>query len=520
MSVEDGANPSAPGAAAADAPSQSFPTQAALLGAILDASDLLVVVLDAAARVVLFNRACQRASGYTAAEVVGGTLEHLLAPEERAATEALLQGIPAGRYPHRHVSQWVGKGGRRRLIRWSNTALRDAQGRIEWVIGTGVDISGLERTGQSLHETRRRVQAVLDTAVDGIVVIDPQGIIETFNPAAERMFGYGAAEVIGRNVSMLMPSPYREQHDEFIRRYLETGERHIIGIGREVVGLRKNGEVFPIELAVGEVHLPDKRLFTGTVRDIGERKRIEREGRQHLDELAHASRLAAMGEMTSSIAHELNQPLAAIVSFADACLRMERSGKGNPDTLRNALGQIRTQGERAGRMIRRLRRFVRKTQARYETLTLHEVIEEVLRLVDHDLRHHQVRVQLELDEALPTVRADRLQIEQVMLNLVRNAIDAMQGMSSEQTELRIRTGRARGTALEVSVCDRGIGLSPEARQHLFEPFYTTKPQGLGMGLSISRSIIEAHGGRLWASNNPGQGATFQFTLPLDGDPAN
>lgn len=508
------ANPRSP----AESSSQAPDTDPAFPSRILEVTDALIVVLDRKGHIVLFNRACEEATGYTASEVAGKALEHLLEAEERDSARAVFARLLAGQHPIRHVNHWVGKDGQRRLIHWSNTVLRTPAGEVAWVIGTGVQASSVQGAGESLHEARQRAQAVLDTAVDGIVIIDEKGIIETFNAAAEHIFGYSAADVIGRNVGMLMPSPYREQHDAYLRHYMETGERRIIGIGREVSGLRRSGETFPMELAVGEVRLPGRRLFTGIVRDITQRKRIETEARRRLDELAHASRLAAMGEMASGVAHELNQPLTAIVSFAEACLRMERSGKHNPEVLHKTLQQIAEQGERAARIVRHLRQFVRKSELAYVELALNDVVRDVLRLLDYQIKHSDIQVRLELDDSLPPIRADRLQMEQVVLNLVHNAIDAAREAAGRQAELAIRTRRANDAVL-FSVRDTGIGLPPEAQRRLFEPFYTTKPQGLGMGLSISRSIIEVHGGRLWAQNNADRGATFQFTLPIEQDSA-
>lgn len=498
----------------ADGPPDDLGSDPAFLSAILEVADVLIVVLDRSGRILFVNRTCERITGYSVGELRGMAIESLLLPDEVDAVRGVFARIVQGEYPIRHTNHWVGKGGRRRLIRWSNTAMTKPDGSVAWVIGTGTDISPVKRAGESLHEVRQRAQAVLETAVDGVVVIDEQGIIETFNPAAERIFGFSAAEVMGRKVNVLMPSPHREQHEQYLRRYLETGEKRIIGIGREVAGRRKSGEIFPMELAVGETRVPGKRLFTGMVRDISDRRRAEGEARKRLDELAHASRLAVMGEMASGVAHELNQPLAAIVSFADACLRMEESGKLRAEALHDALRQIAEQGERAGRILRQLRQFVRKTEVTYAPIDLNEIVHGVLHLLEHEIRQRQVRVQADLEHALPTVCADRLQIEQVVLNLVHNAIDAMPGMQPADATLYIRTHRSEARAVAFTIRDSGVGLSHEVEKRLFEPFYTTKPQGLGMGLSISRSIIEAHGGRLSASRNPERGATFTFSLPV------
>lgn len=496
--------------------SRSHSTDPDLLAAIVDVVDALIVVLDAEGRIVLFNRACEALTGYTAEEIAGRRVwDELLAPEETASVQAVFRRIVRGDYPNRHINHWRCKDGSRRLIRWSNTAIPGADGGVAWIIGTGIDISDARRTDETLREERRRAQAVLDTAVDGIIVIDETGRIETFNQAAERIFGYSAEEAIGCNVRMLMPPTYREHHDDYIRRYLETGERRIIGIGREVTGQRKDGSTFPMELAVGEVHLPGGRCFTGIVRDVTRRKEAEEAARRRLDELAHASRLTAMGEMASGVTHELNQPLAAIRSFAEACQRMHRAGTGSPELIDNALAQIAEQAGRAGEIVRRFRQFVRKEEVRHEPVCVAESVRKVLDLLNHEIRVRGIPVDLRLDATLPPVEADRLQIEQVLLNLVKNAIDAMDDGAPGEPALRITAERGAGGAVEVAVSDSGAGLPDGDPERLFETFFSTKPAGMGMGLSVSRSIVRAHGGELWAMPNPDGGATFRFTLPID-----
>jgi two-component system sensor kinase FixL len=372
----------------------------------------------------------------------------------------------------------------------------------------------LARTRALLEDREARLSAILDTTVDGIITIDERGIIESVNAATERIFGYTGDELVGNNITMLMPSPYREEHGAYISRYLRTGEPRIIGIGREAEGQHKDGRRFPIDLAVSEVHVGGSRLFTGLVRDISARRRAEDEARRRSADLAHAARLSTIGELTSGIAHEINQPLTAMVNFAEACLRMLRSGSADTQKLEDALGQIAAQGQRAGHIIRHLRRLARKGESEHVEIALNHLVRDLLDLVSNELRASGIALHLILDESLPGVKCDRIQVEQVVLNLVRNAMDVLEAGPVQGRELTIRTRAETGGIIELTVEDTGEGLGTDGGERIFETFFTTKADGLGIGLPISRTIIEDHGGRLWASPRPGGGAIFHVTLPL------
>lgn len=363
----------------------------------------------------------------------------------------------------------------------------------------------------AISESAERLRAILDTAVDAIITIEESGVIESVNPAAERAFGYARDEMVGRNVSVLMPSPYREEHDRHIANYLRTGQARIIGIGREIEARRKDGSVFPADIAVSEVRLPGRRLFTGIIRDLTERREMEEQARLRLEDAAHTARLLELGEMCSGIVHEVNQPLTAIASFAEGCLRTIRRGGAEPGLIEDTLGRVAEQGALAAKMVSRLRGLVRKGESRRETFDLGPVIEETLLLVDHERRRRGVRIAVYCEPELPPVSADRVQIEQIVLNLVRNAFDAVEDADLRQVWLR--TGRAGADRVRLVVEDSGRGLAPEMRERVFETFYSTKPNGLGVGLAISRSLAESHGGRLWAESIDGGGARFALDLP-------
>ena len=363
----------------------------------------------------------------------------------------------------------------------------------------------------TVSESAERLRAILDAAVDAIITIEVSGVVESVNPAAERMFGYARDELVGRNVSVLMPSPYREEHDRHIANYLRTGEARIIGIGREIEAQRKGGSVFPADIAVSEVRLSDRRLFTGIIRDLTERREMEERARLRLEDAAHTARLLELGEMCSGIVHEVNQPLTAITTFAEACLRRIRTGGAEPGLVEDTLGRVREQGVLAAEIVSRLRGLVHKGESRRETFDLGPVIEETLLLVNHERRRRGVRVSVFCEPELPPVRGDRVQIEQILLNLIRNAFHAVEDADPRQVWLR--TGRAGADRVRMVVEDSGRGLAPELRERVFETFYSTKPSGLGVGLAISRSLAESHGGRLWAESADGGGARFGLDLP-------
>lgn len=370
-----------------------------------------------------------------------------------------------------------------------------------------------DTTQAELGESEAHLRSILETVPDGMIVIDERGLIQSFSAAAERIFGYAAHEVCGRNVSMLMPSPHREHHDEYIQRYLRTGERRIVGIGRVVAGQRKDGGTFPIELAVGEVSHGGRRLFTGFVRDITERQQTRQRLQELQAELSHVSRVTEMGQMASALAHEVNQPLTAASNYLQAARRLEaRDDPARAEQLVQAVGLAAAQVERASQILRRLRAFIKKGEPEQQSEDIAKLIEEAIAIALVGARERGIAVHLRSAPGLPPVYVDKIQIQQVTVNLVRNAVEAMEG--SPRRELTIEALRAPGEdQVVVRIKDTGPGVPPEIVDRLFRPFVTTKSQGMGVGLSICRSIVEGHGGRLVVQANPEGGAIFSFTLP-------
>jgi two-component system sensor kinase FixL len=361
-----------------------------------------------------------------------------------------------------------------------------------------------------IAEDNSLFDALIATAVDGIMVIDEKGSVRIYNQACERLFGYTAAEVIGHSIKMLMPAPYHDEHDGYLKHYVTTGEKHIIGIGREVQGRRKDGSVFPMNLSVGEGMIRGERIFLGIITDISNREERERRILDLQSEMLHVSRLTDMGQVAAGLAHELNQPLTAILNYTNAGLDI--ADERGDDELKSVFGKVTEQASRAGNIIRRLRAFIEKRGPNRTDEDITRTIDEAIRLGQINAAERGIKLRVLFEQGLPNVSIDRVQIQQVLINLMKNAAEAMEGL--ERRELTVTTGRISPELLQVSVADTGPGISDEMAEKLFQPFVTTKATGMGMGLSICRGIVEAHGGRLWLEANPGGGAVFRFNVPV------
>lgn len=499
------------------APKEPEPNSAARLDAVIEAAVDGIIVMDADGYVQTYNKACERLFGYAAVEVIGQNVRMLMPSPDRERHDSYLAN-----YKRTGKPKIIGIGrevvGRRKDGSTFPLDLAVAEVRHSGdhaFVGIIRDISERKRAEAELREREARIRTILDTAPDAIIVIDEAGTVQSFSASASRLFGYTPEEVIGKNVRILMPSPYREEHDSYIRRYLDTGERRIIGVGRIVVGRRKDSTTFPMELAIGELRLQDRRLFTGFIRDITQRQQTERRLQDLLAQLTHVSRVSDMSAMASAFAHELNQPLGAAMNYLNAVRHwLEQSSE--PRAARMLEGTQRAVAEvaRASQIIQRLRQFMAKGRTERSWEKLGRLIEESAALALVGTGDKPVNIHLQIPPNLPEVHMDSVQIQQVLTNLIRNAVEAM--AESPKRELAISALAVDGT-VEIAVTDTGAGIAREVARELFKPFVTTKSNGMGVGLSICRSIVESHGGELRAEGNPAGGATFRFSLPLNPD---
>lgn len=404
-------------------------------------------------------------------------------------------------------------------------------------------MTGIQAGAAKIFAREAHLRSILETVPDAMIVIDERGYILSFSAAAERMFGFSEDEVLGENVSMLMPSPDRERHDGYLERYLRTGERRIIGIGRVLTARHRDGATFPIELSVGEARIGDDRVFTGFIRDLTERQEAELRVHDLQSVLAHVQRVSEMGTLATSLAHELNQPLTAIANYVETARDLLEKSADNiltirkamndptisassttPDLLeenaetiavvREALDECASQSVRAGQIVRRLRDFISRGESERRIESLQRLITEASALALVGAGDQNVEVDVRLDPVADLVLVDRIQIQQVLLNLIRNAIEAME--ESPVRRLLIYSEREASGLIRITVADSGPGLAPDVAKHLFEAFRSTKESGMGLGLSISATIVAAHGGRIWAEPSKLGGTAFHFTV-IDAD---
>lgn len=482
---------------------------------LVDAMPVLVAELDTEHCIRFANSACwewfgldpETQTGRHMRETIGADAYALLAPHYNRALAGERVSFD-GEIPYQH--------GGSRIVHARYFPSHDDEGNIDGLYILAIDFTERERLRRRLITESRRSSTVLDTAVDGIITIDEHGIIQSFNRAAERMFGWRAGEVIGRNVRVLMPEPDRSRHDGYLRHYLETGERHIIGIGREVTALHRDGSQVDVELAVGEFSDEGQRYFTGFTRDIRDRKRAEHVALQRLEQLSRVTRLHAMGELASGLAHEVNQPLTAIHATAEAGLAMLESESVEPEQLGAMLHRIAQQGKRASRVIEQLRGFLRTHQPGDRTeCDPNKLVRDVLPLLSHEVEACAVEIHLDLDPDVPAIAVNEVQMEQVIFNVVKNGVEAMGSIDEERRlEICTRYHEDDERACEIMVTNTGPCIPSEHLPRLFEPFFSTKTDGMGQGLAISRSIVEAHDGNLEAENLPGRGVCFHIRLPL------
>ena len=467
------------------------------------------VMANADGRIVEANAAYWRLTGYASDELRSMRLIDLVHPEDRVDVSHHIDRIRSGEAPAFVVEhRYLRRDGQPIWVRASASMTHDPAGGPQWVVYLVEDVTERKRIRDMADRTIAQLTAVLDGARDAVISIDINGVVQSINSAGERMFGYDRDEVIGRNVGLLMPEADARQHDSYLASYLKTGVGGIIGLGREVDARRKDGTIFPIDLTINEAAVHDDLIFVGFVRDLSERRRIQ----SRIDQLA-AQRMTAIGGMAGALAHELNQPLAAIGAYLETAQRMlARSAEGRSAPVEDAVARASAQVERMGDIIGHLRAFVGHGEPDKTYQSLHALIAKVAVEPASGGRMQASALTLDLSAERDDVVMDPVQIGQVLSNLVRNAREAVEATPGGRVV--VSTAVEGGDTIRCDVSDNGPGLADAVRERLFEPMTSTKPTGMGVGLSISKSIVEAHYGRIWAQSNPNGGTVFSFTLPL------
>jgi PAS domain S-box-containing protein len=381
-------------------------------------------------------------------------------------------------------------------------------------VAFALDLSEQKRAEEALRRVEEQARAIVDSALDAVVVMDAEGIITEWNKQAEETFGWTRPEALGRRMSeTIIPAQYRLSHERGLEQFFKTGQGPVLNRRIEITAFRRDGTEFPVELSITPQKSDNTWTFSAFIRDITARKQAQEDLRNAHAELAHVNRVMTMGELAASIAHEVNQPLAAVIASGDSCKAWLANEPPNLEKALAAADRIVQAAAQASDIVRRIRALFKKTTSITTPLEINEVITETVSLVGGEVQRKGVSLNTELAANLPAALGDRIQLQQVILNLAINATEAMTGFEDQPRRLVIQSKLAESGEILVSVADTGPGIDPQQTAQLFAPFFTTKPDGIGMGLSISRSIIEAHGGRLWAIANQPRGAVFHFALP-------
>jgi two-component system sensor kinase FixL len=465
---------------------------ALILSTVLDAMTDAVIQLDTGGRIAGWNRGAEGLYGYAAGEVLGRNVEVLVAPDNRDRCRALLAGLLAGERAEGHETLHLVKGGQPLDVSVNAAPLTDSTGRVVGAVLVIHD-TGARLAARAMDA---RWRALVDSAVDGIVVIDDGGRIQTFNLAAQRMFGYSEEEVLGRNVAMLMPSPYHEQHDEYISRYLATGERKIIGIGRDVTGLRQGGAVFPVHLSVGEIQDGTERRFVGILHDLSTRLALE-------ERLREQAALARLGEMAAVIAHEVRNPLTAVRGAIQVIGKRLPPASKEVEIIREIVARV----DGLSDLVQDLLVFARTPQPKLAPVDLSSLLALTTDLLSSDPALLGVRV--EISGSGPAVHADAELLKIAFQNVLLNAAQAMQGAGRI-----LVTVSHEGASEQVTILDHGPGMPPAVREQLFRPFFTTKARGTGLGLATVKRLIDVHGGTVHVEFPAEGGTRVVIDLPV------
>jgi len=456
-----------------------------------------IIVIDGKGLIKAFNPGAERLFGYTTGEVLGQNVKLLMPSPDREQHDRYLAN-----YLETGTPRIIGTGREMRGRRkdGSTFPLHLSVGRMD-IDGepafTGIlhDLSRRVEIEEALRKSEERVRSIVESAVDGIIVIDERGLIQAFNPSAERLFGYSLNEVLGRNVNMLMPSPDRERHDGYIHQYLTTGEQKIIGIGREVTGRRKDGTTFPVHLSVGEMVNEGRRSFTGILHDLSDRVALE-------NRLAEQKSLAKLGEMAAVVAHEVKNPIAGI----RGALQVITSRMPAEQRDRGVLIDIIARLDALNRIVQDMLMFARPRALRQEPVSLAALLGDTVALIERDPTMSHVQIAL---SGAADISGDREMLQVVFQNILMNAAQAMENKGRIEVSIGTVNGRC-----SVAIADQGPGMPEDVRARAFDAFFTTKHRGTGLGLPIARRVIEAHGGTIQIDAPPSGGTMVTIVLPL------
>ncbi len=465
-----------------------------ILAAVLDASDDAIIGTDLSGAVFAWNRGAERIYGYTAAEMTGQPLSRIIPPDFEELHRRTLLQIADGQRVEPHDTVHITKSGQRIDVRMTVSPVCDAGGRPFGASAMVRNRSAHLRAERALRSSEARARAIIETAVDAIILIDQRGRIEAFNRAAERLFLYGADDIIGQNVSILMPEPYRSEHDHYLRRYQMTGRRHIIGIGREVTAQRKDGSTFPAHLSVAEMSIEGETKFTGIVRDLTERVKLEMKLRED-------SGLVQIGELAAVLAHEVKNPLAAV----GGAIQILAEKLPEPDD-QEIIGEILRRLDGLSAMMGDLLLFSRPPKPRLGAVDLSDLAQTLVSFFKLDPGWQNVDARVE--GSAPAVTADAELIKVALQNLLINGMQAMSGRGA-----LIVTLQTSGEDVWIDVTDSGGGIPPQVLAKMFTPFLTTKSRGTGLGLATVKRIAEAHYGNVRVVSSDSNGTTMRFSLP-------
>jgi two-component system, LuxR family, sensor kinase FixL len=469
-----------------------------ILNAIVESSDDAIIGKDLDGVILTWNRGAERLYGYAAEEIIGRSLSVLIPEDQPDELPSVLERVRVGQRVEHYETVRRTKDGHLVDVSLTVSPIQDATGQVVGASAIARDITPRKRADAALRVSEARWRSIVDSAVDGIVVIDARGGIEAFNPAAERLFGYMERDVVGRNVNLLMPSPYHEEHDGYLARYLETGVQQIIGIGRQVTGVRRDGTAFPMHLSVGEVAIGRERTFTGIIHDLSARVRIE-------EQLREQTALARLGEMAAVIAHEVKNPLAGVRGAIQVI--GTRLPKESKDAV--MVTEIVARIDALNELMQDLLLFARPPQPRPATVDVRALVVTTADLLGGDPALRDVQVHI--DGSADPIEADAGLLKIVFENVLVNGAQAMQGHGTIRVSLSMSDG-----VCQIAFSDSGPGIPADVRERIFTPFFTTKARGTGLGLPTAKRLVEAHHGHITIACPPGGGTSVTIYLPAHG----